>query len=108
TLLQVEADARLARQQHLKIQAQFTDFAQAHLHDEVSDEFLRKLHNIEYVESTLFNLEPAFYLILDLLSSKAVTINKLDNYISKVDWLTEDLLRLVNQPQYRNRTASAG
>ncbi|CAM3777157.1 HDOD domain-containing protein [Rheinheimera salexigens] len=108
TLLQVEADARLARQKNLKIQAQLTDFAQAHLHDEVSDELLRKLHNIEHVESTLFNLQPAFYAILDLLSSKAVTINKLDSYISKVDWLTEDLLRLVNQPQYRNRTASAG
>ena len=35
-----------------------------------------------------------------------VTVNKLDSLICDVGWLSEDLLRLVNQPQYRNRTAS--
>jgi hypothetical protein len=108
TLLQVEAEARLARQQHQKVQAQYADFAQAHLHDEVSDELLRKLHNIEHVEMSLFNLGLSFYPLLDLLSTKAVTISKLDDCISKIDWLSEDLLRLVNQPQYRSKTASAG
>lgn len=44
--------------------------------------------------------------MLDKLAHKAVTINQLDPLISEVDWLKEDLLKLVNQPQYRNRTAS--
>lgn len=107
TLLQVEAEARLARQRSLKIQTQYADFAQAHLHDEVADELLRKLHNIEHVEKSLFSLGPSFYQLLDLLSTKAVTINKLDDCISQIEWLNEDLLRLVNQPHYRNKTASA-
>ncbi|WNO60500.1 HDOD domain-containing protein [Rheinheimera sp. MMS21-TC3] len=108
TLLQVEAEARQAKQQQQKIQAKYTDFAQAHLHEEVSDELFRKLHNIEHVEESLFDLGASFYSLLDLLSTNAVTINKLDNYISKIDWLSEDLLRLVNQPQYRKKTAAGG
>lgn len=107
-LLQVEAAARQAKQQQLKIQAEYTDFAQAHLHEEVSDELFRQLHNIEHVEASLFDLGASFYPLLDILSTKAITISKLDTYISQIDWLNEDLLRLVNQPQYRNKTASAG
>ncbi|MGI5308475.1 HDOD domain-containing protein [Rheinheimera sp. WS51] len=108
TLLQVEAEARRAKQKTQKIQAKFTVFAQAHLHDEVSNELFLKLHNIEHVESVLFNLEPSFYSLLDLLSTQAVTITKLNDTVSNISWLKEDLLRLVNKPQYRNKTASGG
>jgi hypothetical protein len=106
TLLDVDAQAQKLRAAGAQAKAQFSEFAQAHLHDEVADELLRKLHNIEHVTSSLFDPTEAFYLVLDALSTKVVTVNKLDPLISQVPWLTEDLLRLVNQPQYRNRTAS--
>lgn len=106
TLLDIDAQAQKLRAAGAQAKAQFSEFAQAHLHDEVADELLRKLHNIEHVTSSLFDPTAAFYLVLDALSTKAVTVNKLDPLISAVPWLTEDLLRLVNQPQYRNRTAS--
>ena len=106
SLLAVDAQARQSRQAGAQAKAQFTEFAQAHLHDEVADELLRKLHNIDQVQSTLFDAGAEFYPILDLLGEKVVTVNKLDPMVAKVAWLNEELLRLVNQPQYRNRTKS--
>ncbi len=107
TLLDVEARAAQLRAAGAQAKAQFSEFAQAHLHDEVADELLRKLHNIDQVTASLFDPGQSFYPLLDALSTKVVTVNKLDGLISAVPWLVEDLLRLVNQPQYRNRTASA-
>lgn len=106
TLLDVEAKAQQLRTAGAQAKAQFAEFAQAHLHDEVADELVRKLHNIDQVNATLFDPGMAFYALLDALSAKVVTVNKLDPLISEVGWLAEDLLRLVNQPQYRNRTLS--
>ena len=106
TLLDVETQARLARQADVKAKAQYAEFAQAHLHDEVAEELLKKLHSIKQVEASLFDTGAEFYALIDVLSAKAVTVNKLDPLISKISWLTEDILRLVNQPQYRSRTAS--
>ena len=106
TLLEVEARAQQLRLAGAQAKAQFAEFAQAHLHDEVADELLRRLHNIDQVTASLFDPGSSFYQILDVLSAKVVTVNKLDPLISAVPWLVEDLLRLVNQPQYRNRTAS--
>ena len=106
TLLEIEAQAQKQRMAGAQAKAQFTEFAQAHLHDEVSDELVRRLHNIEHVMASLFDPTDAYYQVLDALSGKAVTVNKLDPLVSRVPWLVEDLLRLVNQPQYRNRTSS--
>lgn len=106
TLLAVEAQAQQLRAAGAQAKAQFAEFAQAHLHDEVADELVRKLHNIDQVMATLFDPGSAFYVLLDALSVTTVTVNKLDSLICDVGWLSEDLLRLVNQPQYRNRTAS--
>jgi len=105
-LLDIDAKAQQLRAAGAQAKAQFAEFAQAHLHDEVADELVRKLHNIEHVTSTLFDPGTAFYQVLDALSEKVVTVNKLDPLISQVPWLTEDLLRLVNQPQYRNRSSA--
>ena len=106
TLLDVEAKAQQLRAAGAQAKAKFAEFAQAHLHDQVADELVRKLHNIDQVRATLFEAGAEFYALLDALSEKVVTVNKLDPLISQVGWLSEDLLRLVNQPQYRNRTSS--
>ncbi|MEE2023424.1 MULTISPECIES: HDOD domain-containing protein [Alkalimonas] len=106
TLLAVEAAARQARLADAKAKAQFGEFAQAHLHDQVADLLAERLTSLDDVKASLFELTPAYYALLDLLSAKAVTLNQLDPAIKKVPWLVEDLLKLINQPKYRNRTAS--
>lgn len=108
TLLAVEAAARKARMADAKAKEQFGEFAQAHLHDQVADLLAERLTSLEDVKASLFDLTPDFYALLDLLSAKAVTLNQLDPAIKKVPWLVEDLLKLINQPKYRGRTASGG
>ena len=108
TLLAVDAKAQQLRAAGAQAKAQFTEFAQAHLHDEVADELVRKLHNIDHVAASLFDPGDAFYPVIDALSEKVVSVNQLDTLITAVPWLTEDLLRLVNQPQYRSRTGGGG
>lgn len=107
-LLAVETQAQQARLAGVAAKQQFIEFTQAHLHEQVADEVLRKLANIEHVSSSLFELGEGFFILLDTLSSPSVTLNELDPLVSQVAWLQQDLLKLVNQPQYRNRTKSAG
>lgn len=106
TLLAIEARAQQVRLADEAAKQQFIEFAQAHLLDQVADEVLRKLANIEQVSSNLFELGDEFSALLDKLSSPSVTISSLDAMVMKIDWLQQDLLKLVNQPQYRNRTKS--
>ncbi|MDX3774703.1 HDOD domain-containing protein [Chromatiaceae bacterium AAb-1] len=105
-LLAVETRARQLRLAGQQAREQLSEFAQAHLHELVADELFRRLSNIEQIMASVFQPGAEFYPVLDLLSLRGVTVNKLDPLISKVVWLRDDLLRLVNQPQYRNRTPS--
>ncbi|MAD76304.1 MAG: hypothetical protein CML20_16210 [Rheinheimera sp.] len=105
-LLAVDAQAMQQRLAGQQARQQFIEFAQAHMHDQVADQLFQRLGNISLVSASIFDLGESYHQVLDILAHKAVTINQLDPLISQVDWLTEDLLKLVNQPQYRNRTAS--
>ncbi|WP_337881202.1 HDOD domain-containing protein [Rheinheimera sp.] len=106
-MLDVERKAMEARQSDANAKSMFLDFTQAHLHDEVAQEMLQRLSSIEVISSSLFDLGPGFAPLLDALSAKAVTLNQLDPLISAIDWLTEDILRLINSPRYRSKIGSA-
>ncbi|MDX1676226.1 HDOD domain-containing protein [Arsukibacterium sp.] len=105
-LLAVDAQAMQQRLAGQQARQQFIEFAQAHMHDQVADQLFQRLGNISLVSASIFDLGEHYHQVLDTLAYKAVTTNQLDPLISQVDWLKEDLLKLVNQPQYRNRTAS--
>jgi hypothetical protein len=105
-LLAVDAQAMKARLADQQARQQYVEFAQAHMHDQVADELFQRLGNIALVSASVFDLGQHYHQLLDKLAHKAVTINQLDPLISQTEWLKEDLLKLVNQPQYRNRTAS--
>jgi hypothetical protein len=105
-LLAVDAQAMQQRLAGQQARQQFVEFTQAHMHDQVADQLFQRLGNISLVSASIFDLGENYHQVLDKLAHKAVTTNQLDPLISNVDWLKEDLLKLVNQPQYRNRTAS--
>jgi len=105
-LLAVDAQAMQHRLAGQQARQQFVEFTQAHMHDQVADQLFQRLGNISLVSASIFDLGENYHQVLDKLAHKTVTTNQLDPLISNVDWLKEDLLKLVNQPQYRNRTAS--
>jgi len=106
TLLQIEQQAALNRQAGAIAKQQFIEFTQAHLHDQVAEELFLKLGNFDTVSSTVFSLADGFPAVLDVLTARGLSVSQLEALVSKVDWLKEDLLKLVNQPQYRNKTPS--
>ena len=106
TLLEIEQQAQLNRQADHIARQQFIEFAKAHLLDQVAEELFVRLGNFDAVNNTVFNLAHGFPQILDALCARAVTLSQLENLISQLDWLKEDVLKLVNQPKYRNKTPS--
>ena len=106
TLLEIEQQARQHREADQIARLQFVEFTKAHLLDQVAEELFLRLGNFDAVNNTVFNLAQGFPEVLDALCARAVTLSQLENLINKLDWLKEDLLKLVNQPKYRNKTPS--
>lgn len=107
TLLAVELQAQQDRQAGMIAKQQFLEFTQAHLHEQVAEELFLKLGKIDTVINTVFSLAEDFPVVLDALSAKAVTLTQLENCISKVSWLKDDLLKMANQPQYKKKVSSS-
>jgi hypothetical protein len=106
TLLDIEQQAAFNRQAGVIAKQQFVEFTQAHLHDQVAEELFLRLGNFDTVASTVFNLADGFPAVLDVLSARALTVSQLESHLTPVEWLKDDFLKLVNQPQYRNKTPS--
>lgn len=102
-LLSVEAKAQQEKivaahgEEHFKKQVMATFFAQ--VNKKVNEEFDNKAH----LYNRILNIEEAAPMILELLSLRATSINKIKPLATSLPWLATDLLSLVNKPQYRKR-----
>lgn len=104
--LEIERQAEQLRQADQIARQQFIEFTQAKLHDQVADELFAKLNRFELVASNVFNLAQGFPSVLDALAARAVTLTQLEKAILPIDWLKEDLLKYVNQPNLRKNSTS--
>lgn len=107
-MLEIERIAQEARLLEANTKLMFVDFTQAHLHDVVAEEMLKRLSSLEVITSSLFDLGPSFGSLLDVLSSKSVSVNQMYPLVVTIDWLCEDLLRLINSPKYKSKNSSGG
>jgi len=84
---------------------------EAHLRNQVTNTFYEKVRsqvNKEFDNKThlyhnILCIEDAAPIILDLLSLRATSINKIQPLATSLSWLATDLISLVNKPQYRKR-----
>lgn len=103
--LDIERQAAQNRQADIIARQQFVEFTQAHLHDQVADELFSKLNRFELVASSVFDLAIGFPQVLDTLAARAVTLSQLEKVITPVEWLKDDLLKYVNQPNLRKNAS---
>jgi hypothetical protein len=102
-LLSVEVKAQQEKivaahgEEHFKKQVMATFFAQ--VNKQVNDEF----DNKAYLYNSVLSIEDAAPTILELLSLRATSINKIKPLATSLPWLANDLINLVNKPQYRKR-----
>lgn len=102
-LLSVEVKAQQEKivaahgEEHFRKQVMATFFAQ--VNKQANAEFDDKA----YVYKSILNIEDAAPTILELLALRATSINKIKPLATSLPWLSNDLVSLVNKPQYRKR-----
>jgi len=102
-LLSVEVKAQQDKivaahgEEHFRKQVMATFFAQ--VNKQVNDEF----DNKAYLYNSVLSIEDAAPTIIELLSLRATSINKIKPLATSLPWLANDLVSLVNKPQYRKR-----
>lgn len=102
-LLDVEEQAnqdRLIKEHgisHFKAQMMSKFFAQVTA--QVNNEF----DNKENLYANVLNIEDSAPAIMEILSVKAASIKRITPLVSALPWLADELVNLVNKPQYRKR-----
>ncbi|WP_448567163.1 HDOD domain-containing protein [Thalassotalea ganghwensis] len=102
-LLEIEQQAQQEKiiEQHGK--SHFKQQVMAKFNQQV----LAKVNNLFDNKERLFvnelRVENATTNILEVLAVKAASINKINAHVDSLPWLTNELINLVNKPQYRKR-----
>ena len=102
-LLNVEKEAQQEKiiaahgEEHLRNQVT-TSF-----YDKVRSQVNKEFDNKTHLYHSILCIEDAAPIILDLLSLRATSINKIQPLATSLSWLSTDLISLVNKPQYRKR-----
>ncbi len=84
-------------EEHFKNQVMELFYSQ--VRNKVNDEFDNKTN----LYNNVLRIEDAAPTILELLSLKATSINRIKPLATSLPWLSTDLVSLVNKPQYRKR-----
>jgi HD-like signal output (HDOD) protein len=102
-LLNVEKEAQQEKivaaygEEHFRNQVTNTFYQQ--VRSQINKDFDNKTH----LYHNVLCIEDAAPAILELLSLRATSINKIQPLSSSLPWLAKDLISLVNKPQYRKR-----
>jgi len=102
-LLNVEKEAQEEKivaaygEEHFRNQVTNTFYEQ--VRSQVNKEFDNKTH----LYHNILCIEDAAPAILELLSLRATSINRIQPLATSLPWLATDLISLVNKPQYRKR-----
>jgi HD-like signal output (HDOD) protein len=73
-------------------------------YDQVRSQVNKAFDNKIHLYHNTLCIEDAAPAILELLSLRATSINKIQPLASSLPWLATDLINLVNKPQYRKRS----
>lgn len=73
------------------------------LYNQVNTQINNEFDNKENLYNNVLHIEDAAPSILEILSVKAASINKITPLVKSLSWLSNDIINLVNKPQYRKR-----
>jgi len=81
----------------------FLDQVKSNFHRKVSGELTDEFENKESFHRKYLEVDDAIPTLLELLSLKAASINRITPLVAGQGWLADELINLVNKPQYRKR-----
>jgi|TARA_Y100001001_G_scaffold2502_1_gene2995 hypothetical protein len=104
-LLKVEKDAIKSKLETAKIQANYVQQINQQLHSVIDKKLLQTLADTQDVCENLLNWSEHTTNLIDLLATPSATISKVEAIAVNIPWLVDELLKQINQPQYRRRDA---
>ncbi len=69
----------------------------------VANKINNDFDNKEHLYHHILGIDDACPAILDILSTRAASVNQIKDLAASLSWLSVDLINLVNKPQYRKR-----
>lgn len=85
-------------------QNQFQKEVATKLLSKVKKQVVQQLESKEVVFNQILKIESAASDILEILSLRAASIKRITPLAASLPWLSNDLINLVNKPQYRKRS----
>ena len=102
-LLAVEEEAKKEKIIAQHGEQHFRDQVKTHLYGKIISKMNNELTDKELLFQQILRIEDGTTAILDLLAVRAASIKRVKPLTSTLLWLSNDLIRLVNKPQYRKR-----
>ncbi len=73
------------------------------LHLKVANQVNIAFDNKENLYANVLNIEPSAPAIMEILAVRAASIKRISPHVASLPWLADELVALVNKPQYRKR-----
>ncbi len=102
-LLDVEVQAQQEKIIADHGEAHFRQQIMGTFYNQVSSQINSDFDNKAHLYHSVLGIEDAAPTILEMLAKRATSINKIYPLAGSLSWLTNDLINLVNKPQYRKR-----
>lgn len=102
-LLTVEKEAQEEKIVAAYGEEHFRNQVTNNFYEQVRSQVNKEFDNKTHLYNNILCIEDAAPTILELLSLRATSINKIKPLATSLPWLSTDLISLVNKPQYRKR-----
>jgi len=102
-LLAVEEQANKDKRIKAHGQSHFKEQVMNKFYGQVTKKVNSEFDNKENLYANILNIEDAAPAIMEVLAVRAASVNRITPLVKSLPWLAEDLINLVNKPQYRKR-----
>jgi len=87
------------------------EHGQSHFKNQMMEKFYTRVEakvnntfdNKENLYTTILNIEDSAPAIMEILAVRAASVNRITPLVKSLPWLADELVNLVNKPQYRKR-----
>lgn len=102
-LLQVEQINHDERERKIAARQRYLDKISDELHEHIYHRVLERIKDPEFVRERLIPLPENLPELLDILSTKAASMRRIEGVVEGMDWFHNGVLRTVNQPPFSDQ-----
>ena len=104
-LLQVEKVAIKNKRLAAQAEASFVDYISYELHELILQDMQEQISDCAALFSSTLNFNHQVPVMLDILSTRAASVSRLEPCVASMPWLYDELMHIVNSPRFRKKDA---